>query len=61
MFASQFRTPQSTLNSLQWTSAFNLQWNSQLGADSLLEVRAAFVDRATTYNSNGPGPSSGTS
>lgn len=57
MFASQFRTPQSTLNSLQWTSAFNLQWNSQIGPNSLLEARAAFVDRATTYNSNGPGPS----
>ena len=41
MFASQFRTPESTLNSLQWTSAFNLQWNSQLGPNSLLEVRAA--------------------
>ncbi len=56
MFASQFRTPESTLNSLQWTSAFNLTWNFQLGPNSLLETRAAFVDRATTYNSNGPGP-----
>ena len=50
MFASQFRTPESTLNSLQWTSAFNLTWNSQLGPNSLLEARAAYVDRATTYN-----------
>jgi hypothetical protein len=57
MFASQFRTPESTLNSLQWTSAFNLQWNYMLDANSLIETRAAFVDRATTYVSNGPGPS----
>ena len=57
MFASQFRTPESTLNSLQWTSAFNLQWNYMLGQNSLIEARGAFVDRATTYNSNGAGPS----
>ncbi len=56
MFASQFRTPESTLNSLQWTSAFNLQWNYMLDQNSLIETRGAFVDRATTYNSNGPGP-----
>ena len=56
MFASQFRTPQSTLNSRQWTSAFNLQWNSMISADALLETRGAYVDRATTYISNGPGP-----
>ncbi|HPW17560.1 MAG TPA: TonB-dependent receptor [Candidatus Aminicenantes bacterium] len=56
MYASQFRTPESTLNSLQWTSTFNLQWNSQLGSNTLLEVRAAHVDRSTSYNSNGDGP-----
>jgi len=56
MFASQFRTPESTLNSRQWTSAFNLQWNYMINSNALLEVRGAFVDRATTYNSNGPGP-----
>jgi len=57
MFASQFRTPESTLNSRQWTSAFNLQWNYMVSNNSLLEVRGAFVDRATTYNSNADGPS----
>jgi len=57
MFASQFRTPDSTLNSRQWTSAFNLQWNYYINTNTLLEMRGAFVDRATTYISNAPGPS----
>lgn len=56
MFASQFRTPDSTLESEQWTSAFNLQWNYQISGNALLEMRGAYVDRATTYVSNGPGP-----
>jgi len=57
MFASQFRTPQSTLNSRQWTSTVNLQWNFFINNNALLEVRGAYVDRSTTYVSNGPGPS----
>ena len=56
MFASQFRTPESTLNSLQWTSAFNLHGTSSSARTACSKTRAAFVDRATTYNSNGPGP-----
>jgi hypothetical protein len=56
MFANQFRTADSTLNSNQWTSTFSLQWNFQLSGKALLEMRGAYVDRATTYNSNGPGP-----
>jgi len=57
MFASQFRTPDSTLNSRQWTSTINLQWNYFINNSALLEVRGAYVDRSTTYVSNGPGPS----
>jgi len=57
MFASQFRTPESTLNSNQWTSTFNMQWNYQISGNALLEMRGAYVDRATTYNSNNPGSS----
>jgi hypothetical protein len=57
MFASQFRTPQSTLFSEQWTSTTNLQWNYVATPKLLAEMRAAYVDRSTTYISNSQGPS----
>ena len=57
MFASQFRTPESTLRSEQWTSTTNLQWNFVATPKLLIEMRAANVDRSTTYVSNSEGPS----
>jgi hypothetical protein len=57
MFASQFRTAESTLLSEQWTSTTNLQWNYVATSRLLVEVRAANVDRSTTYVSNSEGPS----
>lgn len=56
MFADQFRTPQSTLLSEQWTSTVNAQWNYVMSSKGLFELRVAHVDRSTTYVSNGQGP-----
>jgi hypothetical protein len=56
MFPSQFRTPESTLNSKQWTSTINLQWDWMISGNAYAQFRGAYVDRSTTYKSNGDGP-----
>lgn len=57
MYASQFRTPESTLDTKLLTSTFNAQWNFIINPNAVLETRLSFVKKYTAYNSNGPGPS----